>query len=179
MAKFAQVGYGSQGQGISKNGIGYTYVVNDNVRTGDKIFPVAKHYQSGKVFATTGKVLSRSENLSTEKNLKEQIINQETKKQLKEKGYLQIDKDGKVVDIENVKAGNTGLNLAYTGKEVGATGSTATKPLGDGHRTISEYAQQTRGGNLAMYKQQNPNAQFTDKAQETYESYSKKFIGGE
>ena len=31
MAKFAQVGYGSQGQGLGRTTDGYTYVVYDNV----------------------------------------------------------------------------------------------------------------------------------------------------
>ena len=37
MAKFALVGYGSDGRGVGRTEQGYTYVVNDNVRTGDTI----------------------------------------------------------------------------------------------------------------------------------------------
>ena len=37
MAKFAQVGYGRNGRGVGKSGIGYTYVVNDNVEIAIKI----------------------------------------------------------------------------------------------------------------------------------------------
>lgn len=41
MAKVARCGYGSQGQGLGKTVDGYTYIVNDNVRSGDKIQVVA------------------------------------------------------------------------------------------------------------------------------------------
>jgi hypothetical protein len=150
MAKIALCGYGSQGQGVGK-GNGYSYVVNDNVRTGDKI-QVVSTSRAGKKFGTTAVPLHTYK----ENSVKGQKAKQDA--------------------VSNT--GNEPTQV-YSGKEVGATGSTATKPLGDGHRTISEYAQQTRGGNLAMYKQQNPNATFTDKAQETYESYSKQFMGDE
>lgn len=181
MAKFAQVGYGRNGRGVGRSGIGYTYVVNDNVRTGDNIVPVVTHYLSGREFATTGKVLSRSENLSTEKNLKQQLVNQEAKTQLKEKGFLKVDKEGKVLDIDSAKSGETGIKQAYTGKEVGATGSKqreilSISPDGYEHKAISSYEKSARGGSLAEYKQKHPDAKLTKNAQETFDSYSKQFM---
>ena len=56
MAKFAKIGYGSQGQGLGKTQDGYTYVVNDNVRTKD-ILQVISTSSAGKKFPTTGMAL--------------------------------------------------------------------------------------------------------------------------
>lgn len=58
--KFAQVGYGHDGRGGEKKG-GYTYLVNDNVRTGDNLTPVVKHAGNGNVFVTVGKVLTNKQ----------------------------------------------------------------------------------------------------------------------
>lgn len=159
MAKFAQVGYGSDGRAAGKSGVGYTYVVNDNVRTGDVLRPVVNHYLSGKAFATTGVVLSRSQNLQTEKTIKQQLVNQEVKTQLSAKGYLKVDKEGRVVDVQSAKSGETGLKEIYTGKQLGVKGLEAT-----------------RGGNLAMYKETHPDTKLTQNAQETFDSYSKQFM---
>ena len=52
MAKIAQVGYGSKGQGVGKHPNGYTYVVNDNVRTYD-VIQVISTSPAGRKFATT------------------------------------------------------------------------------------------------------------------------------
>ena len=69
----------------------------------------------------------------------------------------------------------------YSGKELGAKGSKRKESLyideyGIEHKKISEYEQATRAGNIAMYKQKDPNAKWTEKANETFESYSKKFM---
>lgn len=58
MAKFARVGYGSDGRGVGRlsNEGGYLYVVNDHVRTNDIIQPIAHNWKSGKAFVTTGMV---------------------------------------------------------------------------------------------------------------------------
>jgi hypothetical protein len=151
MAKLAQCGYGSQGQGLGKTTDGYTYVVNDNVRTGDRIQVVATS-KKGNKFATTAVPLHTYK----ENSVKGQKAKQEAQEQ-------------------------TGKDptQSYSGKELGVQGSKATKPLGDGHRTISEYAQETRAGNLAMYMQKNPNATLTPKAKETFDSYSKQFMNKE
>lgn len=60
--KFAQVGYGSEGKGTGKQGEGYTYLVNDNVRVGNKLTPIVKHAVSEKIFVTTGLVISKVTN---------------------------------------------------------------------------------------------------------------------
>lgn len=148
MAKFAKCGYGSQGQGLGKTTDGYTYIVNDNVRTGDRI-QVVSTSSNGKKFATTAVPLHTYKETS--------VKGQQAKQEVMEK---------------------TGKDptQSYSGKELGVQGSKATKPLPDGKRTTSQYVQETRGGNLAMYKQQNPNAEFTKKSQETFDSYSKQFM---
>ena len=151
MAKFAQCGYGSKGQGVGKNPDGYTYVVNDNVRIGDMIQVIStSHGKIPKKFATTAVPL----HIYKETSKKGQLAKQEAMS----------------------KTGGKELTRSYTGKEIGAEGSTATKPLGDGHRTISEYSMSTRAGNIAMYKQKDPNAQWTEKSQETFDNYSRQFM---
>ena len=151
MAKFAQCGYGSQGQGLGKTTDGYTYVVNDNVRTGDKIQVIATS-KKGNKFATTAVPLHTYKETSAKGQMAKQQAQEKTGKE---------------------------PTQSYSGKELGVQGSKATQPLGDGKRTISEYAQETRAGNIAMYKQKDPNAKWTEKAQETFDSYSKQFIKGE
>ena len=148
MAKFAQCGYGSQGQGLGKTTDGYTYVVNDNVRTGDKIQVIATS-KKGNKFATTAVPLHTYKETSAKGQMAKQQVQEKTGKE---------------------------PTQSYSGKELGVQGSRATQPLGDGKRTISEYAQETRAGNIAMYKQKDPNAKWTEKAQETFDSYSKQFM---
>lgn len=64
--KFAKVGYGSTGEGVNRtNGEGYTYLVEDNVRTGTKLTPVVKHANSGTMFVTTGVVLETNKAADT------------------------------------------------------------------------------------------------------------------
>lgn len=161
MAKFAQVGYGSRGQGAGKSGTGYTYIVNDNVRTGDVIQVVATS-SKGRKFGTTGKTMQTTQNLSNEKTLKQQIINQEAKTQLKAKGYIRVDENGKIIDIDSVKKGDTGLTTAYSGKELGVTG----------FRGSEDYEKSSRGGQIAKYKQQHPNAEITENAQKSLDAYN-------
>jgi hypothetical protein len=148
MAKFAQCGYGSQGQGLGKTTDGYTYVVNDNVRTGDKIQVIATS-KSGNKFATTAVSLHT---------------------------YKETSKKGQIAKQQAQERTGKDPTQSYSGKELGIQASKATQPLGDGKRTISQYAQETRAGNIAMYKQQNPNATWTKKAQETFDTYSKQFM---
>ena len=184
MAKFAQVGYGSQGQGAGKSGTGYTYIVNDNVRAGDTIQPVVTHATSGKVFVTTGKTLSTTKNLSNERTLKQEIMNNEAKKQLKEKGYIRITEDGRVENVESVRAGDTGIKQAYTGKELGVKGfrgrtqqeQAKTDQYYDGEKPQTKYTQEVRAGNIAMQMKKDPNTQLSKNAQELFDEYSKKFM---
>lgn len=155
MAKFAQCGYGSKGQGLGNTTDGYTYVVNDNVRTGDVIQVIAtSHGKEPKKFATTAVPLHTYKENS--------VKGQEAKQEAQEK---------------------TGQDptQVYSGKELGAKGSKRKESLyideyGIEHKKISEYEQATRAGNIAMYKQKDPNAKWTEKANETFESYSKKFM---
>ena len=153
MAKFAKVGYGSKGQGLGKTENGYTYIVNDNVRTGDMLQPVATS-RAGRKFVTTGKVRHAYKETS--------VKGQNAKQEAQENGASEITR-------------------SYTGKELGAKGSKSKQVIGidaDGykHKSISEYEKSTRAGNLAKYMQSHPNAQLTAKSQETFDSYSKQFM---
>ena len=147
MAKFAQCGYGSQGQGLGKTTDGYTYVVNDNVRTGDKIQVIATS-KKGNKFATTAVPLHT---------------------------YKETSAKGQIAKQQSLQKGKEPIDV-FSSKELGVQGSTKTKLLDNGKRSISEYAQETRAGNIAMYKQKDPNAKWTEKAQETFDSYSKQFM---
>lgn len=148
MVKFAKCGYGSQGQGLGKTTDGYTYVVNDNVRTGDRI-QVISTARDGKKFATTAVPLHTYKETSAKGQLAKQEVEAKTGKD---------------------------PTQSYSGKELGVQGSKATQQLPSGKRTISEYSQQTRAGNIAMYKQKDPNAEWSKNAQQTFDSYSKQFM---
>ena len=58
--KFANVTYGTHGDSAE-----YTYLVNDNVKAGEVLQPSVIHYQSKKVFATTGIVQNFPESVSS------------------------------------------------------------------------------------------------------------------
>ena len=145
MAKFALVGYGSDGRGVGKTRQGYTYVVNDNVRTGDTIQPIATS-RKGRKFATTGVINHAYKETS--------VKGQEAKELAQENGAS---------DVTRV----------YSGKELGAQGSRVSKA-----GLQSEYAQQTRAGNIAMQLKKDPQTQLTPLAQQTYDEYSKQFMKG-
>ena len=99
MAKFAQIGYGRNGRGVGKSGIGYTYVVNDNVRTGDTIQPIATS-RKGRKFATTG------------------VVNHAYKEtSVKGQGAKELAQENGASDVTRV----------YSGKELGAQGSRVPK----------------------------------------------------
>ena len=162
MAKIAKVGYGSRGQGVGQTD-GYTYVVNDNVRTGDIIQVVATQHISQKKFATTGKV-------------------------------NQSFKDGSVKAeeaIQEAESAGAGVTRAYTAKELGIGGyrgrsqeevyqkwlyeRRGTKSAAD-RQPQSQRTMEVRGGNLARYVQEHPDTKLTQNAQETFDTYSKKFM---
>ena len=155
--KFAKVGYGSAGQGLGRteneDPEGYTYLVNDNVRTGDRIQPVATS-RKNKKFVTTGKVLhSYREN---------SVKGQEAK-----------------IDMEENSQNLDEATRVYSGKELGVTqfrGRTKNEKILAGEGQPSSYTQMVRGGNIAKYKQENPNAELTQRAQETFDEYSKKYM---
>lgn len=153
MAKIAKCGYGSRGEGLGKTTDGYTYVVNDNVRTGD-IIQVISTSRKGKKFATTAVPLH---------------------------AYQENSKKGQMaVQQAQEKTGENPIK-SYSGKEVGATGSrTVPKtPAIGGEKPQSQYTMQTRAGNISQYMQSHPDAKLTKHAQETFDSYSKPFMKGE
>lgn len=147
MAKLAQVGYGSQGQGIGRTENGYTYVVNDNVRVGDLIQPIATS-SKGRKFVTTG----RTRATTKENTAKAQI----EKQKLQEKN----------IDITQV----------YSGKELGAAGSKRPTTNEFGEKVQGQYVQETRAGNIAKQLQKDPNTKLTQRARETYDEYASKFM---
>lgn len=139
MAKFAKVGYGSHGQGLGATSDGYTYIVNDNVRTGDRI-QVISTSSRGRKFATTGVPLH-----TYKENTKK---GQEAKQEVTQK-----------LGVEPTQS--------YSGKELGVTQKGLTR---------QSYQQEVRGAALSQYKQENPNAELSKNAQETFDSYSKKYM---
>lgn len=143
MAKFALVGYGSDGRGVGTTQQGYTYVVNDNVRTGDTIQPIATS-RKGRKFATTG------------------VVNH---------AYKETSVKGQVAKELAQENGVSDVTRVYSGKELGAQGSRVPKA-----GLQSEYAQQTRAGNIAMQLKKDPQTQLTPLAQQTYDEYSKQFM---
>lgn len=163
MAKLALVRYGSEGEGPSNDPKkAYTYVVNDNVRAGDRISPVVKHAKSGTIYATTGKVQSTAKNASTEKG-------KEMQKELGGKEATEV----------------------YTGKELGLGAQRGEKGKfttegGQSYSTrangyiLGEREKATRGGNIAAYTmthgQSDKLSAAAQKSVETFESYSEAFI---
>lgn len=150
MAKFALVGYGSDGRGVGTTQQGYTYVVNDNVRTGDTIQPIATSRKGkgrtleGRKFVTTG------------------VVNHAYKEtSVKGQGAKTLAQENGASDVTRV----------YSGKELGAQGSRVPKA-----GLQSEYTQQTRAGNIAMQLKKDPQTQLTPLAQQTYDEYSKQFM---
>ena len=127
MAKFAKIGYGvkNPSENIGKTVDGYVYVVNDTVRTGD-VIQVVSTSRAGRKFATSAVPLHT---------------------------YKELSKKGQIAKQDAMSKTGQEPTQVYSGKELGATGSTATKPLGDGHRSVSEYQMATRAGNIAEYKQ--------------------------
>ncbi len=118
--KFAQVGYGHDGRGSGKEGAGYTYLVNDNVRAQDKLQPVVRHYGNGALFVTQGKVLATGKTFQGARKPETREIMQKAEQQLESKGYLKV-VNGMVVGIEQARQGATGLTYQPTAKELGTT----------------------------------------------------------
>lgn len=147
MAKFAIVGYGSQGQGKGKNGEGYTYVVNDNVRVGQRLQVISTARDHKTKFVTTAVPQSTANTNS--------IIGQNEKQKLQEKG----------VDTEN-------LTKAYSGGELGAKGEITKKDVVIGvNKPQSEYTISARALATQKYLNTYPNAQFSKNTKETLKYY--------
>lgn len=152
--KIAKVGYGRDGRGVGKTDGGYAYLVNNNVRTGDVIQPIATS-SKGRKFVTTGKVNSSYKETSV------------TGIEEKQKAQSQS-KNGEIT-------------RAYTGKELGVSNvpisPTTTKgyPMPYSSGKITEYNKLTRGLQVEKYQQQHPQSQFTKEAK-TYDEYAKQFM---
>lgn len=152
MAKFALVGYGSDGRGVGRTEQGYTYVVNDNVRTGDTIQPIATS-RKGRKFATTG------------------VVNH---------AYKETTAKGQGAKQQAEQNGAQDVTRVYSGKELGAKGSRVPPKAPEGMKPLqSQYVQETRAGNIAMELKKDPNAQLTPKARQTFDEYSKQFMNKE
>lgn len=147
MAKFATVGYGSQGQGMGKSGEGYTYVVNDNVRVGQRLQVVSTARDRKTKFVTTAVPKSTANENS--------IIGKQKKTELQGKG----------VDTDN-------LTKAYSGGELGAKGEISKKDVViGGNKPQSEYTISARALAEQKYLKSDPTAQFSENAQETLKYY--------
>ena len=154
MAKIAQCGYGSAGQGLGKTTEGYSYVVNDNVRTGDKL-QVISTSRKGNKFPTTAVPLHTYK--------LDSVKGQQAKAVVQDK-LLSEGKDDKLTNV-------------YSGKELRAKGSKIT-PEGQ----QSQYTMATRSEAMKVYQNANPQTQISEKTKQTYglkdsfDSYSNKFM---
>ena len=175
MAKLAICRYGTRGEGPENNpSKTYTYIVNDNVRSGDNI-QVISTSSKGNKFATTAKTLTKkdAEELSQksgvkvesgvvkENGVKGQELLNKTRSAMAEKQGIDLNKTP-YDQLSTEQKSRLEITQSYTGKELGVSGK----------RT----REQTRAGNIEMYMQKNPNATLTTKAQETFDSYSKQFM---
>ena len=71
--KIINLTYGLKGENPKK----YSYLVNDNVRNGQVVFPNVKHYESGKIYGTVGVVQNTYS--ASGKNAKDVITDLESK----------------------------------------------------------------------------------------------------
>jgi len=186
MAKFAQVGYGSQGQGAGQDGDGYTYLVNDNVRTGDTISPAVRHYKNGKIFGTTGVVLSSTKTTTPKaQEIREQIEN-------KNMEFARQKASGQGGQYTNDTDKHISIQELVTGKQIGIgrTKGESGKFVGDksthdqnGEYIAGKFETATRGANIRLMEQSTgADVSKTQKAQnavETFDSYSAKFKQGD
>lgn len=145
MAKLAQCGYGSRGQGVGKNPEGYTYVVNDNVRVGQKLQVISTARNHTTKFVTTAVPLT---------TYNENSVLGKTKKA--ELGGL-ADK----------------LTKAYTGGELGSSGETRKKDVTIGqNEPQSEYTITTRALAAKKFQETDPNVEFSKNTQKTIKYYN-------
>ncbi len=153
MAKIVRVGYGSEGQGVGSTD-GYLYVVNNNVKTSDIVFPSVIHYKSGRVFGTTGKVLGT-----------------ETKQVM----LKILDKNGKLMDIAGLQtARDLGVGTARgAGGKFMSDRSTHNE---NGEYILSERDKAIRGGNILSRAQGDmAKTEKAEQAETAYENYTKTF----
>lgn len=175
MAKLAICRYGSKGQGPENNpSKTYTYIVNDNVKSGDNI-QVISTSSKGNKFATTAKTLTKkdAEELSQksgvnvesgvvkESGVKGQELLSKTRSAMAEKQGIDLN-NTPYDQLSTEQKNRLEITQSYTGKELGVSGKMKRE--------------QTRAGNIEMYMQKHPNATLTTKAQETFDTYSKQFM---
>ena len=134
MAKFALVGYGSDGRGVGTTQQGYTYVVNDNVRTGDTIQPIATS-RKGRKFATTGVVNHAYKETS--------VKGQEAKQSSQENGASDVTRvySGKELGAQGSRVPKAGLQSEYTQQT--RAGNIAMQLKKDPQTQLTPLAQQT------------------------------------
>ena len=134
MAKFALVGYGSDGRGVGKTQQGYTYVVNDNVRTGDTIQPIATS-RKGRKFVTTGVVNHAYKETS--------VKGQEAKQSSQENGASDVTRvySGKELGAQGSRVPKAGLQSEYTQQT--RAGNIAMQLKKDPQTQLTPLAQQT------------------------------------
>lgn len=134
MAKFALVGYGSDGRGVGTTQQGYTYVVNDNVRTGDTIQPIATS-RKGRKFVTTGVVNHAYKETS--------VKGQEAKQSSQENGASDVTRvySGKELGAQGSRVPKAGLQSEYTQQT--RAGNIAMQLKKDPQTQLTPLAQQT------------------------------------
>ncbi len=134
MAKFALVGYGSDGRGVGTTQQGYTYVVNDNVRTGDTIQPIATS-RKGRKFATTGVVNHAYKETS--------VKGQKAKELAQENGASDVTRvySGKELGAQGSRVPKAGLQSEYTQQT--RAGNIAMQLKKDPQTQLTPLAQQT------------------------------------
>lgn len=162
--KIAKVGYGRDGRGVGKTNGGYVYLVNNNVRTGDVIQPIATSSR-GRKFVTTGKV-HHAYNETSVKGI-----------QAKQQGEQALK------DSEYNKIGQEELTQVLTGKELSVPKSISKR--------TGAFTELIRSRQMQSYLQKYPQAETTGQpfyydytkdtnsskvTPETFEEYSKKFI---
>lgn len=166
MAKFARVTYGSHGD--TKE---YTYVVNDNVRTGDYINPSVKHYISGTIFGTLGIVQSTAkQNASNTAKVEEELAKRadETGKQI----HLAELKTGREVGAKFARGEKGQFNeKTGLGRPVKGPDNRYAAPEGSQYMGPTKYQQAARAANVAFREQQEARYQ-------SFEEYSAPFIKG-
>lgn len=158
--KFAQIGYGSNGQGTKKDGGGYTYIVNDNVRKGDTINPSVVHYLSKNIFATTGKILGTTNNLQ------------------------KIDPNLNQNDLAKAIKGSD-VGITTTRGKGGKFTADKSYHTPNGDYVASQYELSSRGANIMERQKEQARKGLktemsqtpkTKEAYETFEEYSKKYL---
>lgn len=159
--KIAKIGYGHDGRGVGKTDDGYMYLVDDDVKTGDVLQPVATNWKSQKKFVTTGRV----NHSYKETTVKGQQAKQEAQ------SYGDITRVYKAQEVGTAVPQTQKYSNIYLVQNENGVLLDVVKEQKQSYRT-----QLTRGANVSKYIQQNPQATFTKQAQQnlyTYQGYEK------